>query len=105
MPATSNEGSGLSRGKLQKEDKMHLQIFLCQVPICQPDQLQCVKNVNIIDDKCISACEGLIVTSYFKSKMEESTFADFWTKVEADYMKYKSRAHHVNFPEEFKGLH
>ena len=43
-----------------------------------------------------------MITSYFKSKMDEESFADFWAKVEDDYMKYKGRET-VNFPDEMKG--
>ena len=71
--------------------------------MCQPDQLQCVKEVTILDKKCLKSCEGLYVTSYFKSKLGEDLFADFWSKVQADYMKYKGRKA-VNYPDDMKGL-
>ena len=51
----------------------------------------------------MKSCEGLYVTSYFKSKLGEDSFADFWSKVEDDYMKYKGRKS-VNFPDELEGL-
>ena len=70
--------------------------------MCKPGQLKCVEDVEIIDEKCKSSCEGLIVTSYFKSKMEESTFADFWSKVEKDYLRYKVRKG-VDFHQDLKG--
>ena len=73
-----------------------------QVPLCKPKDLQCVEKVKVIDEKCRKSCEGLYVTSYFKSQMNEESFADFWAKVEADYMKYKARKA-VHFPEELKG--
>ena len=76
---------------------------LFQVPICQPDQLQCANEITILDEKCLKSCEGLYVTSYFKSRMDEVSFADFWSKVKDDYMKYKGRKA-VLFPDELKGL-
>ena len=36
--------------------------------------------------------------------MKEDSFADFWSKVEADYMKFKSRKP-VDFPKDLKGCH
>ena len=60
-------------------------------------------SVELIDDKCQKSCEGLYVTSYFKSEMNKDSFANFWSKVEVDYMKYKGRKA-VNFPEELKGF-
>ena len=51
----------------------------------------------------MKSCEGLYVTSYFKSKLGEDLFADFWSKVQADYMKYKGRKA-VNYPDDMKGL-
>ena len=73
------------------------------MPKCQPDQLQCVKEITVEDEKCLKSCEGLYVTSYFKSKLGEDAFADFWSKVKADYMKYKARKT-VNFPAELTGI-
>ena len=70
--------------------------------MCQPDKLQCVKEVKIHDEKCLKSCEGLYVTSYFKSKIEEDFLTDFWAEVEDDYMKYKKRQV-VNFPDDLKG--
>ena len=71
--------------------------------MCQPKNLQCVKEIVVIDEKCRKSCEGFYVTSYFKSKLDEGSFADFWTKVEADYMKYKG-IRLVDFPDELKGV-
>ena len=70
--------------------------------MCQPNQLHCVKSIPIVDEKCKNSCEGLYVTSYFKSKIEEESFADFWSKVEEDYKKYKA-IKKVDFPTELKG--
>ena len=75
-----------------------------QVPICQPDKIQCVKEITVLDEKCLNSCEGLYVTSYFKSKIGEESFSDFWVKVEDDYMKYKARKT-VKFPKELKGIY
>ena len=70
--------------------------------MCQPSKLQCVKKIDVTDEKCGQSCEGLYVTSYFKSKMEEESFADFWSKVKDDYMKFKGRKA-VYYPDELKG--
>ena len=72
------------------------------MPICQFEELQCVKEVRIEDERCLKTCEGLYVTSYFKSKLGDDSFANFWYKVEDDYMKYKARKT-FKFPEELKG--
>ena len=71
--------------------------------MCQPNELKCVEKIDVIDSKCIKSCEGLYVTSYFKSEMKEDSFTKFWSKVEADYMKYKSRKI-VHFPDELNGI-
>ena len=71
--------------------------------MCHPNRLQCVKQVAKFDGKCRKNCEGLYVTSYSKSKLNEDSFSDFWSKVEDDYMKFKSRMS-VNFPDELKGV-
>ena len=70
--------------------------------MCLPGKLQCVKNINLIDEKCLKSCEGLYVTSYFKSQLGNKSFDDFWSKVEADYMKYKGRKT-VDYTDELKG--
>ena len=44
----------------------------------------------------------MIVSSYFKTAIEEESFSEFWAKIEADYMKYKSRVK-INFPGKLKG--
>ena len=66
-----------------------------------PKELECVKTSGF-DNKCLKNCEGLYITSYFKSEMKEDSFSDFWSKVEDDYMRYKSRKD-VEFPEALKG--
>ena len=71
--------------------------------MCQTNQLQCVKEVAIIDGECRKGCEGLYVTSYFKSKMDANSFNEFWKKVKDDYMKYKGRKN-VSFPDDMKGM-
>ena len=73
------------------------------MPLCQPDALQCVEKIEVIDVKCRRSCEGLYVTSYFKSEMKEDSFSKFWSKVGTDYMKYKGRQV-VNFSEELTGI-
>ena len=64
--------------------------------------LQCVKEISVLDEKCTKRCEGLYVTSYFKSRMDDNSFAEFWSKVRNDYMNYKGR-NPVLFPKELKG--
>ena len=64
--------------------------------------MSCVEKIEVIDLKCRRSCEGLYVTSYFKSEMKEDSFDDFWSKVETDYMKYKGRQT-VVFPDELTG--
>ena len=64
--------------------------------------MYCVQKVKVIDEKCRKSCEGLYVTSYFKSEMKENSFSIFWSKVEADYKKYKGRQE-MTFPEDLKG--
>ena len=71
--------------------------------MCKPDKLQCVKKINVIDGQCIKGCEGLYVTSYFKTKMNEETFSEFWSKVEDDYKKYKGRKD-FDFPYELRNF-
>ena len=78
--------------------------LLLQVPICQPENLGCVKGVTVLDEKCKKSCEGLYVTSYFKSRMDEASYANFWSKVRDDYLKYKAREV-VTFPDELKGIY
>ena len=73
-----------------------------KIPLCMPKQLKCAKEVELIDKNCKKSCEGLYVTSYFKSQMNEDSFADFWSKVRYDYMKYKIRKD-VDFPKELRG--
>ena len=70
--------------------------------MCKPETMQCVKEIEVFDGQCREGCEGLYVTSYFKSEMKEDSFDDFWSKVEADYMQYKGRQT-VVFPDELKG--
>ena len=71
--------------------------------MCQPSELQCVNEIEVVDLKCRKSCQGLYVTSYFKSVMEENSFAKFWSKVEADYKLYKGRQA-VDFPNDLKGF-
>ena len=60
-----------------------------QAPMCQPKQLQCVKEVKIQDHSCFKSCEGFYVNSYFDYALTNDSYKDFWSKVEADYDKYK----------------
>ena len=53
-------------------------------------------------DQCVQGCEGLYVTSYFKTRLEQSSFSSFWSEVEQDYDNYKGKTS-INFPEELKG--
>ena len=68
----------------------------------EDSELECITHVPVIDRDCLEGCQGLYVTSYFKSKLEENDFATFWSKVDKDYDKYKEKAT-VNFPEKMKG--
>ena len=47
-------------------------------------------------------CQGLYVTSYFKSKIDQSSMTKFWSTIEDEYVHYKGKTL-VNFPEELKG--
>ena len=62
-----------------------------------------MNEIAVLDGLCRKSCEGLYVTSYFKSKMDETLFANFWAKVEKDYMKYKARGKTVDFPADLQG--
>ena len=70
--------------------------------MCKSDKMKCVKETTILDEKCLKNCAGLYVTSYFKSKMEWESVADFWAEVRDDYNNFKGlRA--VTFPGKLKG--
>lgn len=38
-----------------------------EVPLCRPDQLQCVQNVTKAND-CYQTCEGVLVTSFIRTE-------------------------------------
>ena len=87
----------------QVNRKIKISYFsLLQIPLCQSDELECVEQIDVIDTECRKSCEGLYVTSYFKSEMKENSFSIFWSKVEADYKKYKGRQE-MTFPEDLEG--
>ena len=42
-----------------------------EVPLCRPDQLQCVQNVTKAND-CFPTCEGVLVTSFIRTETSAS---------------------------------
>ena len=75
-----------------------------QVKLCESSEtLQCVKNVDIVDNTCLKSCEGLYVTSYSKTELTDSAFANFWAKVEYDYNQYKAKEP-IEYPSALRGI-
>lgn len=60
-----------------------------QVSICQPQQLECVRNISSTDSGCYTSCEGLYITSYDKTQFSEVSKNSFLAKIQTDYDKYK----------------
>ena len=72
-----------------QNDSVNLYI---QMPLCSPDQLECVKNILVDNSGCLKQCSGLLVTSYDQDRLLNL----------ADYMssKYSFR----NMIQEYKGF-
>ena len=62
-----------------------------------------MEKIDVMDLNCRRSCQGLYVTSYFKSELKEDSFSKFWSEIKADYMQYKGRQT-VKFPDELKGM-
>ena len=53
--------------------------------------MRCVKNVSVIDNACLSKCEGLYITSYEKKELKEDYVGKILSLVTDDYEKYKAK--------------
>ena len=62
------------------------------MPLCSPDQLECVKNILVDNSGCLKQCSGLLVTSY-----DQDRFLNL-----ADYLS--SKYYYKNMIQEYKGF-
>ena len=53
--------------------------------------MKCVKKIPVIDNECLSSCEGLYITSYEKKEFEEDEVEKILSLVSYDYEKYKAK--------------
>ena len=64
--------------------------FSFQVPLCTPNQLSCVKNVTVDTSMCFHKCNGMMLTSFFKSDFDAKIKNYIPMEITA-YKKYKKR--------------
>ena len=53
--------------------------------------MKCVKKIPVIDNECLSSCEGLYITSYEKKEFEDDYVGKILSLVTEDYEKYKAK--------------
>ena len=73
--------------------------FYFQDPICKPDQLKCVGKVKSNYPMCIKSCDGIMITSYFKSELDGDLHDSMLETMKA-YNNYKKW---FKFPSAIKG--
>ena len=64
-----------------------------------PDQLKCVEKMQMDTSKCITSCNGLMVTGFTKFEFEEFSRKDIKQTI-SDYKNYKKW---FKFPAGIKG--
>ena len=66
--------------------KRYLNVF--QETLCtSPQELECVKNVEVDTSSCLKPCSGLIVTSFYKSELKKDLETLF--PIFGEYNNYK----------------
>ena len=61
--------------------------------ICEPSQISCVEKITLPDYECLKSCQGLYVTSYLKTPIDESTFPYVVDTFKRDYRTYKDQSY------------
>ena len=71
-----------------------------KVPVCVPEQLQCVKQDIKLSSMCIKSCEGLMITGY--SKLEFDHYSQ--NNIQNTLRAYKDYKKWFKFPTGIKGI-
>ena len=60
-------------------------------PLCTFKEMECIKNIDIDEYKCLQECSGLLVTSYDQNEIENSVLSLILSRITelTDYMKEK----------------
>ena len=67
--------------------------------ICQtPNEMRCMKKINVDSSLCLKPCSGLVVTSFSKSKINKNLEHIF-----PDYMAYNNYKKITAYPSGYKG--
>ena len=73
------------------------------VSLCNPKQLNCVKNISLDDHNCKQKCQGLFITGFDKIGFEDFEKDGFLSRVLVDYNYYKAKKI-LSYPSSMKGL-
>ena len=75
-----------------------------EVDICEPQKHSCVDQVDFpdADSGCLKSCEGLYVTSYFKTPIDEESLSRITDTFKNEYRIYKDQAY-VASPDDLEG--
>ena len=65
----------------------YITYLLFKKPPCSSKDMLCVNNVKINTSNCIKPCNGLIVTSFYESKLNKDVGSVF--SVLGEYNNYK----------------
>ena len=75
----------------KKVQELHSSIIaLIQAPLCTPNLLSCVHNVTVDTSMCVHKCNGMMLTSFFKSDFDAKIKSYIPLEITA-YKKYKKR--------------
>ena len=73
------------------------------MPLCTPDQMECMRNITIDEAKCGQKCSGLLVPSYYKDNVKNEdwirSFHSNKSALHEAYWKYKG---FYKFPSAFE---
>ena len=78
---------------------VYIAVPMFQEPLCSVNQMDCVKKINMSDERCEKSCQGIYVTSYYKNEKLQSV-EKVLPQLMKDYNKYKRTS---KFPPEVKG--
>ena len=67
--------------------------FVSKVDICEPKQISCVEKIALTNNECQRPCQGLYVTSIFKTPIDESEFSNVFEIFKRDYRTYKDQSY------------
>ena len=73
-------------------------MFETQVPVCRPQQMECVQSVEKDFSKCVKPCSGMVIASFTKSR--NINLQDLMSKALSDYNNFTNWR---GLPHELKG--